>query len=111
MMGWEDKVQNLLGHCTSYTTFGGDFTHLPEDWPEQTLKGVWSDTYLMVDPETNMQIMTSDPNIGVRMSDFLHAPRKNDLLRRKGVDYRIRAIEPDGQGGSTLVLEKMKECP
>lgn len=113
-MAWEDRVQNLLGHCTS--VFGrDDITHEPQDYPAQDIRAIWSDTYLSVDPETGVEVMSSDPNIGVRLSDFLRPPKKNDVIKKgpagARVEYRIRAVEPDGEGGATLVLEKMKETP
>lgn len=105
-MAWEDRVQNLLGHCTA--TFGGDCVHAPENFPRQVFQGIWSDVYITADPETGMMVSTSDQNIGVRLSDFDRAPKKNDLIIRRSVEYRIRALEPDGEGGATFVLEKVK---
>lgn len=107
-MAWEDRVHNLLGHCTS--TFGrDDITHAPVDWTAQAIRAIWSDTYISVDPETGVQVMSSDPNIGVRLADFNRQPKKNDTIKKGTVEYRIRAVEPDGEGGAVLVLEKIKE--
>lgn len=105
-MAWEDRAHRLLGHCTA--TFGGDCVHAPENFPRQSFTGIWSDVYVTADPDTGLQVMTSDPNIGVRLADFSRPPKKNDQIIRRDVYYFIRAIEPDGEGGATLVLEKVK---
>lgn len=105
-MSWESKVESLLGHCTSEAVFGGEFTHIPRVGPAQAFKGVWSESYLAVDPENGIQVMSSDPNVGVRLSDFRTKPGKGDAIIRKGIRYFIRELQPDGEGGSTLILEK-----
>lgn len=103
---WEDRVHNLLGHCTK--TFGGECIHAPENFPRQTFDGIWSDVYITADPDTGIMVSSSDPNIGVRLADFDRAPKKGDTIIRRGVYYFIRALEPDGEGGATLVLEVKK---
>lgn len=108
-MGWDSKVQRLLGHATSGPFFGQPFTHRPAAGDDQPFAGVWSDAYMTADPDTGVQVMSSDPNVGVRLSDFIVAPVKNAIIIKNatGVQYRIRAVEPDGEGGATLVLEKV----
>lgn len=106
-MGWEDKVHGLLGAAKN--TFGGGYTHVPKPTGISfDFEGIWSDVYVAVDPETGMQVMSSDPNVGIRISDFPVKPKKNDFIIRRGVQYRIRAFEQDGEGGATLVLEAIK---
>lgn len=106
-MSWDSKVQNLLGHCTSEAAFGGNLTHVPIIGPAQIFKGIWSNTYLSVDPTEGIQVMSSDPNVGIRLSDFAREPRKDDKIIRGSETYFIRSIERDGEGGATLVLEKV----
>lgn len=109
-MSWDSKVQNLLGHCTAESAFGGTVTHLPRVGQAQDFRGIWSETYLAVNPEDGVSVMSSDPNVGVRLSDLKTQPSKEDIIVRRGVRYIVRAIEPDGEGGATLILEKEK-CP
>lgn len=84
--------------------------HEPVDVLAYEFYGIWSDTYLSVDPETGLQVMSSDPNVGVLLADFEPQPKKKDRIYRGETEYEIRAVEPDGEGGATLVLEKRK-CP
>lgn len=105
-MGWNDKVENMLGVFTRTGAFGDDtFIFTPAVGDSQTFSGIWSATYLEVDPEQGIQVMTDDPNVGARISDFAVQPKKGDLITYKGNSYKIRAPEPDGEGGITLVLE------
>lgn len=110
-MDWDNKVQKLLGHCTSRAAFGTLVTHIPKIGSTQDLRGVWDDTYLVVNPEDGVAVMSSDPQVGFRESDFKTKPQKGDVLQRRGKRYFVRAIEPDGQGGVTLILEKEKCGP
>jgi DNA gyrase inhibitor GyrI len=107
-MGLESKVQNLLGHAKSAAFFGGEYTLIPEMGEEQAFTGIWSDIYITADPDTGVQVMSSEPNVGVRLSDFIILPAKNALIKKGEVRYKIRAVEADGEGGATLVLEKVK---
>ena len=106
-MSWADKVNNVLGICTSAGAFGQDLTHTTQGGASQVFKGIWSDVYLTVEPETGIQIMSSEPNIGARLKDFTNPPAKHDSFYKGEVEYRARAIEPDGEGGITIVLEKV----
>jgi len=107
-MSWGDKVNNVLGICTSSGAFGQNLTHSPKcGAADQIFKGIWADTYLAVEPETGIQIMSSEPNIGARLIDFLTPPVKHDIFYKGAVEYRARALEPDGEGGVTILLEKV----
>lgn len=114
MTAWNNKVSRLLGHAFSGPFFGEEFRIEPRDTQAHGFAGAWSDTYVTADPDTGMEIMSSQPNIGVRLSDFRHPPRLRDTVyrfwgTRAATPYLVRAIEPDGEGGAVLVLEKVKE--
>lgn len=106
-MGWQDKVENLLGTVTGSGAFGDTMTHVPKIGAEQDFKGIWSATYLEVDPAQGVQVMSSDPNVGARLSDFKAEPKKGDKIIYREKQYYIRAIEPDGEGAATFVLEEI----
>lgn len=109
-MSWDSKVQNLLGHCVSESAFGSEITHLPKIGQAQAFNMIWSDVYLAVNPQDGVTVQSSDPNVGARLTDFKTQPQKGDRIKRRkdGEDryYIVRAVEPDGEGGVTLVLEK-----
>lgn len=109
-MSWDSKVQNLLGHCTSPAAFGSEIKHIPKIGQAQAFNMIWSDVYLAVNPQDGVMVQSSDPNVGARLTDFKTAPQKGDkIVRRKDNEdlyYIVRAVEPDGEGGVTLVLEK-----
>lgn len=106
-MGWENKVNNLLDRCVSPAAFGISVTHIHNVGGSQVLNGVWSDIYATTDPE-GLSIMSSDPNIGFKVADLDNYPTKSSIIVKSGKRYLVRAIEPDGEGGVTLVLEEEK---
>lgn len=109
-MGWESKVNNLLGHCTSEAAFGTMMRHIPRVGAAQDLRGIWSDVYATTDPENGVAVMSSEPNVGFRIADLKTYPRKDDEIYRVSskTRYIVREVSPDGEGGVTLVLEKVK---
>lgn len=106
-MAWEDMANNVMGACTNAFKTKVPITHRPAAGDDQEFKGIWSDVYLSAEPETGIQIMTSDPNIGARLKDFDVAPKKHDIFIKDEVQYRARALEPDGEAGVVIVLEKV----
>jgi len=118
-MSWTERVSRLLGHCTSHGAFGVDTIHVPAEPGSlsQTLKGIWSDVYLNIgaadssregSAEMDVVVMSSDPNVGFRSSDFNSAPRRGDgITRNDGRQYTVRSVEPDGEGGVTLFVEQV----
>ncbi len=106
-MSWDSKVQNLLGHCTSHGAFGAEILHIPQVGDTQAIDGIWSETYITADPDDGISVMSNDPNVGARLSDFNTGPKKGDQIERHSVRYYVRAVEPDGEGGVVLVLERV----
>lgn len=107
-MAWEDKVEGLLGACVSPSMFGSSMIHHPaaDGAESKTFNGIWSAVYLDIEPDSGIQVLADDPNVGARLSDFDVDPKKGDEIEYKGDRYTIRAPEPDGEGGIVLVLEK-----
>ena len=97
-----------MGACTNAFKTKVPITHRPVVGDDQEFKGIWSDVYLSVEPESGLQVMSSDPNIGARLKDFVVAPKRLDVFIKDGVEYRARALEPDGEAGIVIVLEKVQ---
>lgn len=109
-MSWKDKTELLMGHCSSESGFGEILTFSPKVGESQTFMGIWSDVFTSVDPDQGIEVMSHDPNIGVRQSDFNQIPIRGDIFFR-GLDrYEAREIQPDGESGIIIILEK-KEAP
>lgn len=107
-MGWEDKVNRILGHCTRGTAFGVPVIHAPINGNQQSLMGVWSNEYQVIDENQSIPVMSSNPTIGFRTIDFNNYPKIKDYIIKGDITYFVRSIEPDGEGGITLILEKKK---
>jgi len=107
-MSWDKMANNLMGACTDAFKTDDSIIHRPECGEDQVIKGIWSDVYLSVEPESGIQVMSSDPNIGARLSDFDVKPRRGDMFIKAGIKYRARAPEEDGEAGVVIVLEKVE---
>lgn len=106
LMDWSGKVESLLGNCVD--TFGTDAIYKPVTASQYALRGVFDKAYKSVDPQTdNAGVVSTYPAFGVRLSDMEATPAKGDQVIVGGVTYRVIRSEPDGQGGSTLVLHRI----
>lgn len=75
--------------------------------PGQALPwAVFDSAHVAVDPETGAPISSPNPILGVRLSDLPVPPTSRDLVRARGVLYRISDVQPDGVAGVTIVLKK-----
>ena len=76
-------------------------------------RGVWTSKPTEIVTEEGRVLNTSRLTLGVRLSEFEVAPKARDLvdipahlsLPAEGLCW-IEDIDPDGQGGATLVLKR-----
>lgn len=88
---------NCLGEAVSYTAAGHAAV---------SIKAIYDGIYEDVDPNTGAIIVSKTPTIGVKDSDLPAGPSKGDLCTVRSVNYKVVKVEPDGQGGSKLILHK-----
>ena len=72
------------------------------------LKAVYDDEYEAVDPETNQIISSNSPRIGVRYSDLISPPQKDDEVYILGETFKVYDSQEDGQGGVTIYLHRLE---
>lgn len=72
------------------------------------LDGIFDNAYRSVDRIPELQINTSGPVLGVRMSDFPTGvtPAQQDRVMIRGDNYRVRDVQPDSHGGALLLLNE-----
>lgn len=97
-------VQGTLG--AAMVVMGTPFTITPAGGQPQTLDAVFDAAFVEEVPDVGGDIILSThaPMIGVRLSDLNVEPQTGDTIIRKGITYDITHIEPDGQGGTRLIL-------
>lgn len=108
-MTWETKTEKLLDVCMN--TFGvgteGTFTYVPKTGSSYAVRGVFTNEYVEVNPDTHAGVMSNIPVLGIKLSDLSRYPIKGDGAIVKGVTYSIVEVEPDRQGGAKLILQKV----
>ena len=110
-MGWRDRVGRVLEACKR--TFGAEVFHTPAaGGGPHSRTGIFNDKYLAVDVQTGFMVSTSQPNLGIKLADWTPAPLQGDTLTIDAnatgdfETYKVQTIEPDGEGGATLLLDQ-----
>lgn len=104
-MAWADAVNRILG--SSLSVFGEAVTYLPAAGGSRAMRGIFNEMYNDVDPQSGAIISTQQPNLGVRLADFPVPPTVNDRVTVRGITYRVRDCQEDGEGGAKLILMKV----
>lgn len=115
MSVWPQLTQSVLG--AAVTAMGTAFTFIPIDDGVQgtpiELQGIFDDAHAEEVPDAGGEVVISThvPVIGVRLSDFPNGrePQQGDVIQREGVTYDIVDTEPDGQGGSRIILHVKRD--
>lgn len=88
------------------TTFGEDVRISAKDgrFPDITVKGVYDDNFIYVDPETETLVSSNEPMIGIRMRDFSKPLLAGDgiYIFTERLFYKVIDVLEDGQGGAVL---------
>jgi hypothetical protein len=105
---WEEDVTAAMRACTEVFGEGaGNVTYTHLGGEAYTLNGIWDADSIRVDPDTGVQIISNQPMISFALADMQAQPDNNDLLTARGVNYRVREPEFDGQGTVTLMLYRV----
>ncbi|MBK68020.1 MAG: hypothetical protein CMP22_07825 [Rickettsiales bacterium] len=104
-MSFNSMIDNLLGACLS--VMGQPLTYIDEDENVYQLQGIFSNEFEAVDPNTGYEIISSVPNIGIRLSEWPKVPVFEEAISINEVNYKVRHTEEDGEGGATVFLDKV----
>lgn len=71
-----------------------------------TVRGLFDDTFEIIDPETRTRVLSDDARVTVWEADIPFSVKKSGItITIGGKDYKLRIWEPDNQGGITLYLD------
>ena len=70
------------------------------------IKGVFQESFKVIDPATGMPVNSQQPVLGVNTRDLNIEPRRSDMVTVRGVNYRVRDLQDDGHTGVTLLLQR-----
>lgn len=108
-MSWEDKTERVLDVCMN--TFGVDvdgyFIYVPASGVSHKVRGIFDMAFQSADPNTHAAVTTTQPILGVKLSDLPVYPQKGDKVIVKDVTYRIIEVQKDVHGGASLYLHKL----
>jgi hypothetical protein len=83
------------------------------DSPFEIISGIFDETFLEVDLQTNAQAMSKEPRLTYFKNDIPFEVQQfgktgGTIFTIKGQAYKVRQAEPDGQGSETVRLQKYK---
>jgi hypothetical protein len=104
-MNWSEITDSILKHTSE--TFGERVVYWPSCEPSFEIRAVFDASFQMVDAGGAM-IQSTQPRLGVRLSQFSQDPREGDRVEVRGTIYDVIEFHPDGQGGANLLLHR---CP
>jgi hypothetical protein len=110
-MAWSDLADRVLSVTTERFDHGGLLYAPPGADPATAVAivGVFSGDHVAVDLDSGVPVDTTAEVVGVKLADFVAAvgvgPTQGGRLVLDGVDYDVRSVQPDGQGGALLELE------
>jgi len=85
-----------FGVSASYTPVGGSAT---------TISGLFDKEYIAVDSGGSVPVAMQQPMFTCLTSSVSSA-QENDTLVISSVTYKVRVVQPDGQGMTVLILEE-----
>lgn len=104
-MNFAENVNSLLGVCLN--TFGQTVSYTDRNSVVYELSGIFSNEYEGVDPDTGYPLVSSIPNLGIRVSDWPQIPQEGETIVTGGINYTVRYPELDGEGGAIIFLDKV----
>jgi hypothetical protein len=70
------------------------------------LRGVFQAAHVALDPETGVQVRSTQPVLLINGADLPLEPKQGDSVVARGATYRVRDPQPDGHGGWLLMLHR-----
>jgi hypothetical protein len=106
-MDWDDAVDaSILGPLMK--TFGTAISYMPAVGASFPIQGIYDKAFFGVDPTTGEMIVTTQPTVGVQLSQFAGYadPLQGDQLTiiKTGEQWEVREVHEDGHGAARLML-------
>lgn len=90
---------------------GEDIAYKPLAWPLAVqIRGVFAKDGVVLEPIDGVEVETRRPVVSIHLADvptYAGDPYalKNDEVTARGTLYKVRGVQPDGEGDALLVLE------
>lgn len=103
-MEWRNRVKGVLER--NVRVFGEDITHTPLGGSPLPRKGIFNDIFKGIDPQSGFQVVSQEPNLGIKLFDWTPPPAQGDAIQLRGINYKVDRVELDGEGGAVCYLLK-----
>lgn len=70
------------------------------------VRGVYQASHVSLDPETGVQVRSTQPVLLVNRVDMPWDPKQGDTVVARNTTYRVRDAQPDGHTGWLLMLHQ-----
>ena len=104
-MGFKEELTNDLSTVfMNKDEFAEEIKFIPKANPSgfYLINGIFDREFFAVDPETDMPVISAQPNVRVKETDLQAAVKKYDTVEIRSIVYEIIRYETDGVG--TIVL-------
>lgn len=88
-------------------TFGESVVYTPQLRSPREIRAIFNAAFQEVDPQIGVGIGSVAPVIDVRLADLGETPSPGDRVCIRGDHYRVVETQPDGQGATRLILQKL----
>lgn len=107
-MSWTEIRDDVLAACLdtfSEASAASPITYLPGTGGSISLRGVFSEQHVEVDPETAVAVTSQSPLLTIRRGDLPAAPVADaDRVTVNGKAYRVKDVQEGSGGRVSLVL-------
>lgn len=103
-MAWSDITSSILNQ--GIAAFGQSVTYIPAKGTAQTISGVLDASSTDLALGHGAPVSSVSPKLGIRLADLSSKPAKGDVVQIGSATYRVIDVENDGQGGTSLRLQK-----
>lgn len=100
-------VDSLLSH--NINVFGERVYYKPLKGGSYYLQAVFDRNFEQVDPDTQVVIASNVPILGVNLNNMFGKPENGDEVKILDEFFRVVDSREDGQGGASLVLQKVDD--
>lgn len=104
MGDWQDKTDNVMRICRD--TFTSVILYTPKLLAQRELKGIFDEAYILVEILDGAPVSSVRPRLGLRLLDLDFYPQNFDDVTINGTDYKVVDVQPDGEAGIQLMLQK-----
>jgi len=104
---FKQMVDSLLSH--NIRVFGEEVSYKPLSGGSYTLYAVFDRNFEQVDPDTQVIVASNVPMLGVNLNEMHEEPEQGDQVEIIDETFRVVDSQEDGQGGASLILQKVDD--